>query len=69
MKKCQFGEDTELTQTKFPMQNNLGKLKPNQSHTNSTMSMLPRSPDEYFLPDADDGSWYAQSQLDEQEQV
>ena len=25
-------------------------------------------PDEYFLPDNDDGSWYHQSQLEEQEQ-
>jgi len=30
--------------------------------------MLPRKPDEYFLPDEDDGSWYAQSQLEQQEQ-
>jgi len=33
------------------------------------MNMLPRSPDEYFLPSDDDGSWYAQSQLDEQDQA
>lgn len=29
---------------------------------------LPQKPDEYFLPDNDDGSWYHQSQLEEQEQ-
>lgn len=27
----------------------------------------PRTPDEYYIPQPDDGSWYYQSQLDEQE--
>jgi hypothetical protein len=29
---------------------------------------LPQKPDEYFLPESDDGSWHHQSQLDQQEQ-
>lgn len=33
------------------------------------MNTLPTKPDEYFLPSEDDGSWYAQEQLDEQEQL
>jgi hypothetical protein len=68
MKKCLFGEEEKLTQTKFHIQNSLGKLKQNQLQSFSTKSMLPRKPDEYFLPDEDDGSWYAQSQLEQQEQ-
>jgi hypothetical protein len=34
---------------------------------NSMTLFLPRKPDEYFLPDTDDGSWAFQSQLEEQE--
>jgi hypothetical protein len=29
---------------------------------------LLRRPDEYFMPEPDDGSWYHQSQLEQQEQ-
>jgi hypothetical protein len=32
------------------------------------MNTLTRKPDEYFLPSEDDGSWHAQSQLEQQEQ-
>jgi hypothetical protein len=31
------------------------------------MNDTPTKPDEYFLPDTDDGSWAFQSQLEEQE--
>lgn len=55
-------------QTKYPMTNNLGKLKPNQSDLIYTNLFLPRKPDEYYLPAPDDGSWHHQAELDQQEQ-
>ena len=32
------------------------------------MNFIPTRPDEYFTPEPDDGSWFYQSQLDQQEQ-
>lgn len=32
------------------------------------MNFIPTKPDEYFMPEHDDGSWNYQSELDQQEQ-
>lgn len=39
-----------------------------ENFSKDTRPFLPRKPDEYFLPDDDDGSWEHQRQIEEQEQ-
>ena len=34
----------------------------------NSMNDTPTKPDEYFMPEPDNGSWYHQSQLEQQEQ-
>jgi len=33
------------------------------------MNYIPTEPDEYYMPEPDDGSWHYQSELDQQEQA
>jgi hypothetical protein len=57
----------KIDSDQYPMTTNHGKSKQTNLGMNS-MNDTPTKPDEYFMPEPDNGSWYYQSQLEQQEQ-